>query len=117
MLDPTPNPRLSELAAKFIAKGGEAHIGEDAWLHLQSEAGDVMSRFIKNYVRVPISVVAAYEKRLSLDTTLNQKQLNLLNFEASVVNDGIELRLGSYTRRIKRVEDETLAEEPVIQRE
>jgi hypothetical protein len=36
VLDPTPNPKLTELRAEFIAKGGEAHVGNEAWAYLRS---------------------------------------------------------------------------------
>lgn len=58
-LDPTPNPKLSELQAKFRAEGGEAHVGERAWEYLRSLAGPTMSRFLDQYVQTPLQAVLA----------------------------------------------------------
>lgn len=53
-LDATPNPKLKELAAKFKAAGGETHIGEAAWKHLDKVAGPTLARFIDLYVKEPL---------------------------------------------------------------
>lgn len=55
VLDSTPNPKLTELQEAFNANGGETHIGEQAWQHLESRAGLTMSRFLRKYVRRPIN--------------------------------------------------------------
>jgi hypothetical protein len=57
VLDPTPNPRLRELEEVFRASGGEAYVGDVAWQHLESEAGEVMGRFLEQYVRRPIQAL------------------------------------------------------------
>jgi hypothetical protein len=57
VLDPTPNPKLEELRKAFLAKGGEAYIGQEAWKHFDSLAGKTMSRFIQIYVHVPIQAL------------------------------------------------------------
>ena len=54
VLDPTPSERLTELSAKFIACGGECLLGEDAWLHMAREAGEVMSVFIDRFIKPAI---------------------------------------------------------------
>lgn len=54
VLDPTPNPKLDELQKKFLAEGGEVHIGPEAWKHFDSLAGKTMSRFLQFYVHAPI---------------------------------------------------------------
>jgi hypothetical protein len=59
VLDPTPNPKLDELKQKFLAEGGEVHIGRDAWKHFDSLAGTTMSRFLQLYVRAPIQALLA----------------------------------------------------------
>ncbi len=53
-MDGTSNPKLEQLVGAFHAQGGEAHVGEDAWKHLDAAAGTTMSRFIEKYVRAPI---------------------------------------------------------------
>ena len=53
-LDGTPNHKLQELVARFGAVGGETHIGEDAWRHLDNVAGPTLARFIDLYVKEPL---------------------------------------------------------------
>lgn len=55
VLDPTPSSRLVELAAAFRDVGGEAHIGNDAWGHIEQRSGPVMATFVERYVRRPIA--------------------------------------------------------------
>jgi hypothetical protein len=57
VLDPTPNQKLDELKAKFLAEGGEAHVGEKAWEYLHSLAGATMTRFLERYVHEPLQTV------------------------------------------------------------
>lgn len=57
VLDPTPNPKLAELQERFVAEGGEAFIGHDAWTYLRSLAGPTMSRFLDLYVQAPLQAV------------------------------------------------------------
>jgi hypothetical protein len=59
VLDPTPNPKLTELQARFLTEGGEAHVGADAWTYLRSLAGPTMSRFLDRYVHEPLQDVLA----------------------------------------------------------
>jgi hypothetical protein len=54
VLDPTPNPKLTELRRAFLEAKGEVYIGSDAWKHLEVTAGETMSTFIQKYVREPI---------------------------------------------------------------
>jgi hypothetical protein len=57
VLDPTPNPKLTELQATFLAQEGESHVGERAWEYLRSLAGATMSRFLDQYVHTPLQAV------------------------------------------------------------
>jgi hypothetical protein len=59
VLDPTPNPKLDELTAKFLTAGGEAHVGDKAWEYLRSLAGVTMTRFLERYVHEPLDAVLA----------------------------------------------------------
>lgn len=59
VLDPTPNPKLTELQAKFIDEGGETYVGERSWAYLRSLAGKTMSRFLDQYVHAPLQAVLA----------------------------------------------------------
>lgn len=54
VLDPTENDKLTALQDAFAAVGGESYVGEDAWKHLDSQAGDTMTMFLEKYVRGPI---------------------------------------------------------------
>lgn len=108
VLDPTMNPRLEVLQKAFEAKGGRAYLGEEAWEHLEAQAGDVMSRFIEKYVRRPIEDISRFETEH--ESGGNRKQIDLLDLHASYQRDQIVLQLGEYTRNIKRREDLALSE-------
>jgi len=54
VLDPTPNPKLTELRMRFLEMKGEAYIGVDAWKHLEMTAGETMATFIQKYVHEPV---------------------------------------------------------------
>lgn len=96
VLDPTPNPRLADLASAFRAAGGEAFTGDDAWIHLEDEAGETMAAFIELYVRGPIREISTYDGQL-------------LNFSSTRRPDGnIEIALGTSTRLIARHESAEL---------
>lgn len=100
VLDPTPNPRLSVLAENFRAAGGEAYVGQEAWLHLEREAGPTMAVFIERYVADPIRRISDFDGQL-------------LKFGAELLQTGdIRLHIGqgeSYT--ITRREDPDLGVE------
>jgi len=50
------------MSETFLANGGKALIGREAWEHLAAEAGPTMSRFLDRFIRAPMeNVVAAYE--------------------------------------------------------
>jgi hypothetical protein len=57
VLDPTPSARLDDLRAEYIRAGGGAFVGDEAWLHLEQEAGPTMATLIEKYVRRPISML------------------------------------------------------------
>lgn len=54
VLDPTRNPKLTELEQVFRTNGGEVYIGKAAWQHLESTAGPTLGRFLETYVHAPI---------------------------------------------------------------
>lgn len=54
VLDPTPSDKLIELSKKFISCNGEAYIGEDAWNHMEEEAGKIVAVFIDKYIKPAI---------------------------------------------------------------
>jgi hypothetical protein len=55
VFDPTPNPKLHELRTAFQESGGQAHIGADAWDHLEGLAGPTMATFLDRYLRDPLA--------------------------------------------------------------
>lgn len=109
VLDPTMNPRLDDLQKAFEAKGGRAYLGKAAWIHLEEEAGETMSKFIEKYVRKPIEVISQYESEL--EDRSGKKRLALLDLRASYEADKITLHVGEYVREIYRAEVQSLADE------
>lgn len=57
VLDPTPNPKLTELTNAYLRAEGEAYIGQDAWDHLEGTARPEMAVFIEKYIRLPIEEI------------------------------------------------------------
>jgi hypothetical protein len=102
VLDPTPNPRLSDLKAAFERAGGIAFIGDQAWEHLEGEAGQTMATFVERYVRRPIAEVGRHSP-------------DLLDLYASAGADKRDFifRLGTgqnqYEWKIQRAENPILA--------
>lgn len=115
VLDPTMNPRLEDLQRAYESKGGRAYLGEEAWAHLEEQAGDVMSMFIEKYVRRPIEEISRFEGHVEGDVT--RKHIELLDLHASLSGDLVVLKVGDHVRNIPRQEDPTLTsdddEEPV----
>jgi hypothetical protein len=109
VLDPTPNPRLRGLQAEFEAKGGHAYIGDDAWAHLENEAGGIMATFIERYVRTPISAISAFE--VEMDGGTDRKRLRLLDLEARMIEGDLVFKIGDHERLIARIEDATLSDD------
>lgn len=106
VLDPTMNPRLDDLQTAFRDQGGEAYLGEDAWNHLEEEAGDVMSRFIDRYVHEPIKNVSEFER-----SETGRAHLALLDFGASYKGSEVIFTLGGHVRSISRQEVIELADD------
>lgn len=59
VIDSKSNPKLDELVKAFENAGGEAHLGEDAWKHLDEVAGPTMSMFLEKYVHAPFAELLA----------------------------------------------------------
>jgi hypothetical protein len=107
VLDPTENNKLTELQAAFRHHGGEAYVGDDAWRHLEDEAGPTMASFIERYVRRPVSEISAFETALANDST--RRGLVLLDLAAALKGSQLTIRLGNHVRTIDREEDPSLA--------
>ncbi|MBX9788560.1 MAG: hypothetical protein K2Y37_06555 [Pirellulales bacterium] len=99
VLDPTPNSRLSELQQVFRENGGEAYVGDAAWQHLESEAGDVMGRFLKQYVQQPIQALLA------------AAPVALPPLVATDRGESIDLMIGDDSIRIARSRETVAAED------
>lgn len=109
VLDPTMNPRLEDLQRAYEAVGGRAYLGEEAWEHLEEEAGEVMSTFIEKYVRRPIEDISRFETVCELGS--GRRSIDLLDFRASYRGDQIVIQVGDHHRDLQRREDPRLAEE------
>lgn len=90
VLDGTINPKLTELAATFIQHGGDAFIGEDAWAHLESEAGPTMSKFVEKYIHGP------------LDDLLNRTPTDISELRVRLRSNSIQLQIGDETLHVDR---------------
>lgn len=55
VLDPTDDPKLTQLSEAFIGAGGQVFTGDAAWAHLEEKAGPTMSLFLETYVRGPLA--------------------------------------------------------------
>jgi hypothetical protein len=64
VLDPTQSNRLKELSRKYLECGGKLFQGEQAWKHMEKQAGAVMSVFIKKYIKPAIKLVDDLEINL-----------------------------------------------------
>ncbi len=100
---------MDNLVTAYRDVGGAAYIGDEAWNHLEEEAGDTMACFIERYVRKPIMDVSAFE--ICGTGGNGQKQVSLLDLVAKRRNNEILLSLGRYERRIVHGEDFSLAED------
>ena len=103
VLDPTPSARLDDLTAAFARYGGRAYIGDDAWQHLEGEAGPTMATFVERYVRKPIAA-------------LDEPAVELLDLYVTTARDHsfIRFRLGAGDRThgwsVRRSENQELAD-------
>lgn len=90
ILDPTPNAKMTELSNAFTNAGGEVFIGDDAWGHLDAEAGPTMARFLEKYVRAPITDLLSHVPDVLPDMSLRMTQ------------DAITISVGGDELRIDR---------------
>ena len=86
VLDPTPSHRLADLSKAFAAVGGDALVGDAAWMYLEAQAGPTMATFVEKYVRTPIAEVDRFAPDLlNLKLEVNQQagDFNLTLFDQS----------------------------------
>jgi len=105
VLDPTPSARLDDLRAEYQLFGGRAYVGDEAWQHLEREAGPTMATLIEKYVRRPIA-------------SLDEHAMELLDLYVSAERDRSALhfkmgRAGEYSHEwtVRRAENPALAAE------
>ncbi|WP_354635334.1 hypothetical protein [Planktothricoides raciborskii] len=48
---------MAYLIAEYSKYNGIAYIGESAWNHLETKAGNVMGYFIKKYIKITLEAV------------------------------------------------------------
>lgn len=92
VLDPTANDKLTSLSNAFLNEGGEVYIGDDAWQHLEEQAGQTMSQFIERYVRLPMQSI--------IDEA--PKPTELPDFLAQIRDSRILLKVGDEELWIER---------------
>ncbi len=91
VLDPTPNPKLTELVKAFNEAGGQTFVGDAAWQHLEAQAGPVMSVFLEQYVRRPLAAL------------LNEAQDPLPPMTVRMAEGGdVEFEVGNDRLRVER---------------
>ncbi len=64
VLDPTPSHRLAELSKKYLDCGGSLFQGDQAWAHMEEQAGNIMSVFIEKYIKPAIKLIDDLEIKL-----------------------------------------------------
>ena len=90
VLDPTPNPKLTDLSNAFTGVGGVAYKGDEAWSHLEGQAGGTMARFLETYVRSP------------LDDLLNSAPTYLPDLTLSMRADAVVFKVGAVRHSVPR---------------
>jgi len=85
VLDPTPSSRLTELSNKFLESGGEFYQGEEAWEHMEQEAGEVVSVFIENYIKPAIQDIEEVEMPVlqSINLSWSEQTIEISSAESS----------------------------------
>jgi hypothetical protein len=99
VLDPTPSTRLDELQAAYKKYQGYAYIGNDAWLHIEEKAGEVMGKFVEKYVKTPLKAISTtYRNLQSIQITQTSLAINISigseNFSISRIETPIDYEEG-----------------------
>ena len=84
VLDPTLSPRLIELSEEFINADGMAMAGEEAWEHIEDNAGQILSTFVTKYIRPAIDAIGVIDNRppLSLKLSWSEKSISIASENA-----------------------------------
>lgn len=94
-MDSTRNAKLDALVIAFQEQHGEVYVGDEAWRHLDSVAGDTMARFIARYVKSPIQ-----------DILVQSEDGHLPEFVARIDQSAINITIGGEVLRIERIASE-----------
>ena len=100
VLDPTNNPKLKELQRVFVESGGECHVGQAAWDHLEDMAGETMATFLSRYVHDPIEAL------------LNESLQELPEITFAVTDDVLTVDVAGERLRVARAVQPELASGP-----
>lgn len=86
VLDPTPSSRLTELSEKYLSCGGAFYHGEDAWIHMEQEAGEVISVFIEKYIKPAIQKIEEIEINFpkSINLRWSEQEIEISDVAKSV---------------------------------
>jgi hypothetical protein len=102
VLDPTPSTRLGGLRTEYERFGGRVYVGDEAWRHLEQEAGPTMATLIEKYVRRPIA-------------SLDEHAMELLDLYVSAERDrsALHFKIGhgesAHQWTVRRAENPALA--------
>lgn len=108
VLDPTPSHRLDDLTREFERVGGEAYVGDEAWLYLEQQAGPTMATFVEKYVRRPIKEIDIFTQTL-LNLSIEQSSLDGTFFINLYNNENC------YRNYLYRHEDKSLSTEEDVE--
>lgn len=91
VLDPNPSSKLTDLSNKYLESGGAFYHGEEAWDHMEEEAGEVVSVFINKYIKPAISEIEKVEIPLlqSIKLNFSENSIEISNDDNSYVIDRI----------------------------
>ena len=78
VLDSTPSNKLDELSESFVVSGGQVYIGDDAWNHMEVQAGTIMSVFLEQYIRPPLQTMGQIGSNSIQDLTLNWRDESIM---------------------------------------
>lgn len=87
VLDPTPSNRLTELSNKYLTCGGAFYQGEEAWRHMEQEAGEVISVFIERYIKPSIQGIEEVEIEypISINLLWSDQEIKISDGAASYI--------------------------------
>jgi DNA (cytosine-5)-methyltransferase 1 len=93
VMDPTPNPKLTQISQAFREAGGAVFLGDEVWGHLAELSGAEIATFVKKYVKDPVESIALRERDL-LDLGLR--------YRTGPAGDSIEVTIGEHRWSIPR---------------